>query len=542
MGTDNASNSSRGRIPPALPSSPSRLHNTSRLEVSPNSPDLTADDVLEPAVAGSRSVGNEASRPSPRVVIPSISVRSEYPSISRIKDGVKGKQMITAVLSIDVPPAGDRGRYPAPSTDDDRYGPQMSRLPSSSGSEGQHDQLSPQLPPSPRSDSSNTNFAAGSSAVLVPPPSSGRHDAFAHVTADLKNRVADYKGHGLDSLGPIRMFDLLKVRKGSQIREFHVYLFQEALICVSEEKKKGLRGFLSSSSSTLSNTDGTSNGKGVLKLKGRIFLRHVSRVFDSTVQGELSLTIIMEDETLDSFILTFRDRSSHETWRSNLTRLMEHAKGSSRTTTASSAGGTSKINRMMGAGAPVPASNGHSQLSPGSPFSPASTLSSSRFEEQMRHGASASIRTASTFTNFTSSSPPAAMQSFQQTLAPVHTPIDLTIVLSVPSPVAAAASSAAPLKTRLIRASLCFALSLMGPKDRISIVTCELGSGGSIRKTPLLAAARPESRRRLEGFVETIGMQRSEDDQDEFDVLMNEERQDVVAAVNVGECRAFGCE
>jgi hypothetical protein len=73
----------------------------------------------------------------------------------------------------------------------------------------------------------------------------------------------------MSGLGPLQMFDILSVRRDILVREFYVYLFKEAVICVLEEKKKSLGRLLSptgsADSSTASNYGGGSSGnKGIL--------------------------------------------------------------------------------------------------------------------------------------------------------------------------------------------------------------------------------------------------------------------------------------
>ena len=68
-------------------------------------------------------------------------------------------------------------------------------------------------------------------------PSQPEEDSpFQSITEDLRNRIIDWKGHPLAGLGPLRLFDLLSVRRDSLVREFYVYLFKEAIICVHEKK------------------------------------------------------------------------------------------------------------------------------------------------------------------------------------------------------------------------------------------------------------------------------------------------------------------
>ncbi|KAG8898369.1 hypothetical protein FRB99_007488, partial [Tulasnella sp. 403] len=164
--------------------------------------------------------------------------------------------------------------------------------------------------------------------------------AFASVAQDLQNRIADWKGHPMSGLGALQMFDILSVRRDALVREFYVYLFKEAIICVLEDKKKNqnaLGRLLSASGASTSGSpyggggsetaslasNQTNSNKPVLRLKGRIYIRHIKRVHDTSTTTELSLTIDMEDERLESFILIFRDRTTLEGWRSVINGLVE---------------------------------------------------------------------------------------------------------------------------------------------------------------------------------------------------------------------------
>jgi hypothetical protein len=304
------------------------------------------------------------------------------------------------------------------------------------------------------------------------------------------------------------------------IREFHVYLFEDALICITEEKKSTIRNIFSSASSVRSaHSNASKHGQGELKLKGRIYLRHVKKIVDSSVSGELSLTIVMVDENMDSFILTFKDRGAHETWRRTLSAIVEEARdGHSGYRPESS----SKIAKLMGDGAPMPRSASGplsaasiNMMSPTSTFSgPPDSAVSSTFTSPMARGESSPGDLA-----------------YVAPLAPQHTPVDLVIILSLPAP-NPNQGSALPLKTKLIKSSMAFLLALMGPKDRIALVSCEMGVNGAVRKTPFLNTTRPESRRRLENFVEQLGTGNQDDVENQVPVGP-EEKMDVVTAVNV---------
>jgi hypothetical protein len=131
-------------------------------------------------------------------------------------------------------------------------------------------------------------------------------------------------------------------------------------------------------------------------------------------------------------------------------------------------------------------------------------------------------------TPYTSSGP-------SNSLTPLpHPPMDLIVVISIPPPTAV--PSTAQLKVRVIRTTLDFILASLMPKDRLSLVTFEVGALGKVRKTPFLSVGKTQSRTRLERFVDQLGG-KVEEGQDEFVVkCAKDEKTDVVTAVNHGSC------
>ena len=113
-----------------------------------------------------------------------------------------------------------------------------------------------------------------------------------------------------------------------------------------------------------------------------------------------------------------------------------------------------------------------------------------------------------------------------------HPPMDLILVVSIPPP--NATPSTAALKMRLIRTSLDFVIASLGMRDRLSLVTFEVGVGGRVRKTPFLCVGKTQSRARLMKFVDETG-RRDEGQEDEFLTRTSQEdKTDVVTAVNHG--------
>ena len=380
-------------------------------------------------------------------------------------------------------------------------------------------------------------------------------------------RISDWKGHPMSGLGSLQMFDILSVRRDVLVREFYVYLFKEAIICVLEEKKKSLGRLLSGDAASISGSvtggAGTTNNKGVLRLKGRIYIRHIRRVHDTSSAGELSLTIDMEDERLESFILIFRDRGTLENWKTNISSLVQAFQASQ------GRGGAPDLDEFGGLNQPMPkgvsakaqrmlsgstgttsnsdsSSAGQDWLGTRSPASTSTSpgthpstvyaggyqggnrLAKIPSEEQMAQYTLTENRTVT----------PHVATGRSNSLTPLpHTPLDLILVVSVPPPSAAPATAA--LKVRVIKTTLDFVLAQLGAKDRLSLVTFEVGVGGRVRKTPFLALGKTNSRARLQGFIDRISApgQQPPDGMDEF-LVRNaagpEEKTDVVTAVNHG--------
>ena len=119
----------------------------------------------------------------------------------------------------------------------------------------------------------------------------------------------------------------------------------------------------------------------------------------------------------------------------------------------------------------------------------------------------------------------------------VHPAMDLIMVVSLPPP--NATPSTAALKQRVIKTTLDFIIASLGPKDRLSFVTFEVGVGGRVRKTPFLSIGRTQSRNRLVKFINDVGTGKDPHEgasrDDEFLVRgAKEEKTDVVTAVNHG--------
>ena len=503
--------------------------------------DPTEDDPIEPVAPSLKSslYGDHAAF----VVTPSIQVLPEFSTLTRNSEPT---QALTCVVVVELPGKRGSGHVPGPVID-----PYVTHNVPEPSTIRRH-----QSSPAPHTASSHDSQSSRDPPYAQTIQSQDA-SPFIAITEDLRNRIIDWKGHPLSGLGPLQMYDLLSVRRDALVREFYVYLFREAIICVAEEKKRSLGRFLSSASGAASSfTDGssmisggTSQSKGVLRLKGRIYIKHIRQVTDTSIQGELSLTIDMEDERLDSFILIFKDRSSLETWKANIQSLVSHVHGPKREQEPAPLdmeefGGSAKAMRMLSGSTATSASTAESSLLHSSGRS---TLSSytSHGGSVINHGFHSSatgkltpLQEDETPSHYSSGPLYAPHMSAgpSNSLAPLpHSPLDLILVISLP-PIHSSPSTAA-LKLRVIKASLDFVLASLGPRDRMSFVTFEVGLGGAVRKTPFLSLGQSQSRTRLGKFVDEIGFRPEEGQffEDEFIVRGNkEEKTDVVTAVNHG--------
>jgi len=505
-----------------------------RTVVKPHDP--TDDDPLE-----HNSSKTPQSEHGQYIVSPSIHVRPEFSSLTRTSDT---NQPLTCIVVIELPGRRIPGNVPGPVIPEN-YG-----KPRSQHSGSGHSSPQPDIPrhrknhgldesfQNQRQQLSDTQYASTSNGHQTHDysPNSLIHSEedspFHSITEDLRNRIIDWKGHPLSDLGPLQMYDLLSVRRDSALREFYVYLFKEAIICVVEEKKRGL-----------SISSHATSSKGVLRLKGRIYVRHIKNVIASSAAGEMSLTIDMEDE-LASFILIFKDRASLESWKNNIQALVSlyHTQSgvvrhpeSERPPDLDTFGGSQKAMRMLSGTSNTTISTVDSLLH----SSGQSTASSSTSPGSMvRQNKLAPLGEDDELSNYDDSPTnlvtPHTSSGPSNSLSPLaHPQMDLILVISLPPP--NSLPSTAQLKIRVIKATLDFLVASLGPKDRLSVVTFEVGVGGNVRKTPFLMVGRPHSRARLEKFIDETGVKFDESKDDFLIRGSKDEKTDVVTAVNHGK-------
>ncbi|UZJ54962.1 hypothetical protein CBS101457_004282 [Exobasidium rhododendri] len=456
-------------------------------------------------------------------------------------------------------------------------------------------------------------------------------DPTTNIIEDLRRRISDWKGHTVDRFGPLILYDFVGVRQENVVREFYVYLFKEALLCVTEEKKKekGLARLIGSDSKVtapyfeeLAHTHYSlaKLNKSALKLKGRIWLRHIKNCQETEVDSFGNcLSIQLEDENLDHFVLCLKDRGHLDLWKEKVTELLEDNQRRKEEAVAGGGGGGGaaarrafevEAKRKMANGASVPAAATSTTTTPMALTAAALHLDVN--EDERAHMMSRRMTTASIsnqsiqsgksggsnnhiagFNTFESSSSlqavspprnnfaisldqsrnrfgPAPKQQLQTNPStpshrqwsssggldpslPVpdllpHAPLDLVIMVSIPSTIGAtttsksnalSTSSSAALKLRLIRSTLDFVVNHLGSNDRIALVAFSAGLDGLVRRTSLLNPCKAQSKGRLEQFIETIGVPWQGGGPDPFlediDRLGgSSDRTDTITAVNIG--------
>ncbi|KDN41245.1 hypothetical protein K437DRAFT_269762 [Tilletiaria anomala UBC 951] len=467
--------------------------------------------------------------------------------------------------------------------------------------QNQHHPRQPKQTPSQNGHAADTNGKgaasgaeeeeAGFSFGATPSANEAKSDPYRAVTVDLRARILDWKGHTLEHFGPLHLYDTLNVRQDTIVREFYVYLFQEALLCVTEERKRGLSKLVAATVAVTGNEDAAKPG---LKLKGRIYLRHIKRVSESSVAGEASLSIKMDDDHLDQFVLCFNTEAQATAWRHKLDELVDFIQTPEKALSVPPRPGLHPTISEQAKRVPSPgaanqdalnhgdaASIGHSRKSVGSSGAGKHTSIISGRAGSAGDAASIaestgtrrSMRRATVRSDTNNSSSNSCRSSVvtgpRLPIVPLHqqwsasgghdpskeppeilphAPLDLVIMISVPVVVeaqrssTASISSSAALKLRLIRSSLEFIVNNVGPTDRVSLVSYTAGQEGQVRKTPLLQPAKDASRLCLLRFIEGMGTAGDGVDGSSADPFVADlsglgggsDRVDTVTAINVG--------
>lgn len=280
--------------------------------------------------AGGGSTLSGGSRASPgsglsgvaEIVKPIVTVRAEHSSVERSYERDK-KQHLTCMVSVMMP-----SRHPPPAQFSDLFAsaagtdslppsrapppaplPVPGRAPSFSSLRSGNRSSSP-------TSSTYSTYAYGATGG---PASSS---SFAPIVQDLQARMADWKGHSPEEFGQLRLYDTIHVRKDTASREFTVYLFEEAILCVTDDRRRAASRAAAVPSPTTAST-ASSDSADKLRLKGRVYVRHIRKVADtSRGNDDLSLTILMNDDAVAEFVMLFKERTSLDVWRAQIEHLV----------------------------------------------------------------------------------------------------------------------------------------------------------------------------------------------------------------------------
>lgn len=322
-----------------------------------------------------------------------------------------------------------------------------------------------------------------------------------------------------------------------------IQLFEEAILCVSDDKRKGIGGKI---------VDGLAGPSMDLRLKGRVYARHIRTIVDSSHEGGLSLTIRMSDDALDEFIMVFKDRPTLELWKAQIEVVVSQYLTPSALLPPPPPPAASMGLGMNRNGRGITNSTSHDSFRSGSDYGGSGASDSSR---SAAHSSSFSNYTrtttssvpvssviheeqASDFQRDYNDSPPdqtypslyrqpsGNLSISNREVMRSYTPLDLMLILSVPS------TGATELKLNILKSTLDFLINNVGPRTRISLVTFSTGEGirGSLHKTPFIAVGTQEGRSRLDNIVRALG---SPDSDSAGLVEHKEERVHVVTAINL---------
>ncbi|MCJ1411824.1 hypothetical protein MMC19_005916 [Ptychographa xylographoides] len=217
---------------------------------------------------------------------PSVTVRSEYPTLSRSRQS----QTLTCLITIEVP----EGKW-SPDPEDLRGAPPLPTVPQEKEAVGLKS-----LHPHP-----NAN----------PPPqrewSTESPEALDQITEDLRVRVDNWHGLDFSRFGKLRLHGTIRVGRDRQSwQELECFLFAEMLICIKE--KKGAVPQYADGNSTRKLTRCT--------LKGSILIKkHLRQVESHPNEPVLTLTLAVQE--LPQFHLQFQSRSQLDQWKKALLDL-----------------------------------------------------------------------------------------------------------------------------------------------------------------------------------------------------------------------------
>ncbi|KAL8721209.1 MAG: hypothetical protein Q9225_002058 [Loekoesia sp. 1 TL-2023] len=348
---------------------------------------------------------------------PAVTVRSEYPTLSRSRQ----QQSLTCLVTIEVP--------------EGKWSPDPADL-----------RGAPILPPVQQEPIYPSSARPGSPASIRQQPNDWPFESSEHlaeVTEDLRVRVDNWHGLDFQRFGKLRLYGTVRVGKDRRSwQELECFLFTEMLICVKE--KRG---------APPQYADGNSKRKLTrCTLKGSILIKkHLKHVNSGPDEPVLTLSLSVQD--LQQFHLLFQTRNQVDQWKRALLDLdatepprptAEYEQDNQSTDDddyrTSKTKRVSSVNSSCGAGKSVATAP--------------TEYTNSQYTNTMTHGEGYVVSTQN-----------------NRLPASTHVPLDLVVVIPV-------SSSMQGLKITLLRDALKFLVQNLGERDRMGLVTFGSSGGG----------------------------------------------------------------
>ncbi|EOR00800.1 hypothetical protein E3P77_00920 [Wallemia ichthyophaga] len=501
---------------------------------SPSDPlDSSADDAIPAATTNSSntSISNNSKSSYNELVSPNISIRTEFNAA--IRPHIDQKSAITAIVTVGIP-----SRH----SDSDHV--KNSNHPSLVRYQERHHALydNETFAPLNRSESrtsgdntsisSSSNFSTQAQPAQPTQPQQTNSKPLKSVASDLYARILDWKGNNPHSFGSLLLYSLcLTIRRSTQSQTAQVFLFENALICVSEDRKSAP----------------LKDGNKSLKLKGKIYISNIRRVVSI---GDTGLVLETEAEDFRDLTLMFIMRDEREQWKSQFDKLIFSSVNvhhqsqpeqqpdspqmslrdrvendrSGRLLSPQTGPNRQSIQSPHQTSMTSPSSFGGVPISPMSlPHSPRSTQASSIATSGVSSNPS-DVSTSAFGMSYAAPGDNKGRDSFrssfqftgnppifnEQNLAPLsphdgtlypHAPADIVLILPLPT----SQHGSPTLKLRFLKSSLEFVINKLGHRDRICVVTFKSIQGGALRRTPFISPSSVSGKQKLSRFLETFG-------------------------------------
>lgn len=137
------------------------------------------------------------------------------------------------------------------------------------------------------------------------------------VVRELSERLVDWKGHNLNDFGLLLHDGVFPVIKNGTEREYHLYLFENIILCCKEASP-------SKKSMTLSSKKSKTKRASVLILKGRIYIAYITDVSKYDASGYFLHIAWGRDDASDTgfFDIRFRNGEQLEQWHSTIEMMV----------------------------------------------------------------------------------------------------------------------------------------------------------------------------------------------------------------------------